>query len=111
MKDSFLPLEKFKTFGELLKYLRKRAQLTQQELSIAVGYSEAQISRLENNRYPPERSRLAALFIPALHLEDEPEIAARLVELAEKAHSEKSPTLALPDWTVRLTPPKSNLPA
>ena len=30
----------FDTFGELLRFLRKRAQLTQRELAIAVGYSE-----------------------------------------------------------------------
>ena len=35
------------TFGNLLRFLRKRAQLTQRELAIAVGYSEAHISRLE----------------------------------------------------------------
>jgi tetratricopeptide (TPR) repeat protein len=31
----------YATFGDLLKYLRRRARLTQRELSIAVGYSEA----------------------------------------------------------------------
>ena len=39
--------DSFATFGDLLKYLRHRAHLTQLEFSIAVGYSEAQISRLE----------------------------------------------------------------
>ena len=28
------------TFGEMLKFLRKRAHLTQRELGFAVGYSE-----------------------------------------------------------------------
>ena len=41
-----IALEQFQTFGDLLCYLRHRAGLTQRELSIAVGYSEAQISRL-----------------------------------------------------------------
>jgi hypothetical protein len=36
--------EKFSTFGELLKYLRKREELTQRELAIQVGYSDTQIS-------------------------------------------------------------------
>ena len=52
--DSVIPLESFQTFGDLLKYLRRRARLTQRKLSIAVGYSEAQISRLEQNQLPPD---------------------------------------------------------
>ncbi len=64
----------FSTFGDLLKYLRRRAHLTQLELSIAVGYSEAQISRLEKNLRLPDLTALKALFIPALHLEDEPQL-------------------------------------
>ena len=62
------------TFGEYLKFLRRREQLTQLELSIAVGYSEAQISRLEKNQRLPDLAALKALFIPALHLEQEPEL-------------------------------------
>jgi len=52
--DHTIPLESFQIFGDLLKYLRRRARLTQRELSIAVGYSEAQISRLEQNQRPPD---------------------------------------------------------
>src|SRR5215510_5453770 len=89
--DSAIPLESFKTFGELLKYLRRRARLTQRELSIAVGYSEAQISRLEQNQRPPDLSALTALFTPALYIEDEPLIVTRLIELATQARGEKLP--------------------
>ena len=64
----------FTTFGDLLKYLRRRERLTQLELSIAVGYSEGQISRLEKNLRLPDLSALKALFIPALHLEREPQL-------------------------------------
>jgi hypothetical protein len=32
-------LDSFNTFGELLKYLRERAQLTQREAGTAVGHS------------------------------------------------------------------------
>ena len=53
MGDRSTLLANFHTFGDLLKYLRKRAQLTQRELSIAVGYSESQISRLEANLRMP----------------------------------------------------------
>ena len=73
------------TFGELLKYLRKRAQLTQRELAIAVGYSEAQVSRLEKNQRLPDPTTLTALFIPALGLDEEPDAVARLLELAATA--------------------------
>ena len=89
--NSIIPLQSFQTFGDLLKYLRTRARLTQRELSIAVGYSEAQISRLEQNQRPPDLAALMALFIPALYLEDEPAVVARLMELAAQARGETLP--------------------
>ena len=76
------------TFGELLKYLRCRAQLTQRDLAIATGYSPEHISRLEQNQRLPDLVALAALFVPALDLEDEPESAAQLLELAAAARGE-----------------------
>jgi predicted ATPase/transcriptional regulator with XRE-family HTH domain len=91
MNDSGIPLDSLSTFGDLLKYLRRRARLTQRELSIAVKYSEAQISRLEQNQRVPDLSVLAALFIPALYIEDEPETIARLMELAAQARGEALP--------------------
>src|SRR5437868_11353545 len=75
-------LEQFTTFGDLLKYLRRRAGQTQRELSIAVGYSDAQISRLEQNHRPPDRATVAARFVPALGLDREPAVVGRLMELA-----------------------------
>lgn len=89
--DSAIPLESFQTFGDLLKYSRRRARLTQREVALAVGYSEAQISRLEQNLRPPDLAALTALFIPALYLEEEPEIVARLMELAARARGEDLP--------------------
>ena len=80
------------TFGDLLKYLRRRAQLTQRELAIAVGYSEAHLSRLEKNQRLPDLATLAALFIPALGLEEEPEIISRLLELAAITRGETLPS-------------------
>ncbi len=88
---SALPLESFQTFGDLLKYLRRRARLTQREVAIAVGYSEAQISRLEQNVRPPELASVIALFVPALFIDDEPEIIARLMQLAAQARGEALP--------------------
>jgi WD40 repeat protein/transcriptional regulator with XRE-family HTH domain len=84
-------LEHFTTFGDLLKYLRRRVGLTQRELSIAVGYSHAQISRLELNQRLPDLATITALFIPALDLEEEPQAAARLVELAAAMRREDAP--------------------
>lgn len=72
----------FTTFGVLLRYLRRRARLTQRDLGIAVGYSEGHINRFEKNKRLPDSATVAALFIPALDLRYEPELAARLVELA-----------------------------
>lgn len=89
--DPAILLQSFQTFGDLLKFLRARARLTQRELSIAVGYSEAQISRLEQNLRPPDLAALLALFIPALYLEEEPKTVARLMELAAQARGEKLP--------------------
>lgn len=73
----------FDTFGELLKFLRRRAQITQKALSIAVGYSEAQISRLEQNQRLPDLATVAALFVPALDVDSQ--TAARLLDLAAQA--------------------------
>jgi predicted ATPase/transcriptional regulator with XRE-family HTH domain len=81
----------FTTFGDLLRYLRTRARLTQRELSIAVGYSEAQLSRLEHNHRPPDLAMIAALFVPALDLRDYPEAVARLLELAAQSRGEALP--------------------
>jgi WD40 repeat protein len=86
-----LALERFSSFGDLLKFLRRRAGLTQRELSIAVGYSHAQISRLELNQRPPDLATVAARFIPALDLEGEPAMAARLVELASALPPDEAP--------------------
>jgi len=76
--DASIPaqmLDRFATFGELLRYLRRRAGLTQTELSIAVGYSDAQISRLEQNVRLPNIPNIEARFLPALGLKHEPAAA------------------------------------
>ncbi|MGE5373614.1 MAG: helix-turn-helix domain-containing protein [Bacteroidota bacterium] len=96
--------EKFSTFGDLLKYLRKREELTQRELAIQVGYSDTQISRLEKNQRVPDAETLMALFVPALHVDREPEWVERLLELARLARLGE-----LPEAGKMLTP--NNLPA
>jgi WD40 repeat protein/transcriptional regulator with XRE-family HTH domain/energy-coupling factor transporter ATP-binding protein EcfA2 len=92
MPAQVLSPESFKTFGDLLKYLRRRERLTQMELSISVGYSEGQISRLEQNQRLPDISAVRALFIPALHLQNEHELSTRLLHLAQTARLEDAPT-------------------
>ena len=96
MPNRPLSPESFETFGDLLKFLRRREQLTQLELSIGVGYSEGQISRLEQNQRLPDITALKALFIPALHLENEPELAARFLYLAKSARLEDAPSPGIP---------------
>lgn len=82
--------DQFSSFGELLKYLRRREGLTQRELAIAVGYSDTQISRIEKDSRIPDSATLKALFVPALHLEREPEWVERMLELASSVRHEES---------------------
>jgi len=86
-----IALDRFTTFGDLLRYLRRRTGCTQREFSIAVGYSDTQISRLEQNERMPDLATVTARFLPALHLEDQPEIATRLLELAASVRREDAP--------------------
>ena len=65
------------TFGDALKYLRQRAHLTQDELGRSVGSSREQIARLENGSRLPDLSVVAALFIPALDIQHQPELIQR----------------------------------
>jgi len=88
-------LEKFTTFGDLLRFLRRRAGITQMELAIAAGYSDAQISRLEQNLRLPDIPTIEARFIPALGLEDDPKAVARLLDLAANVRREDAPGLGL----------------
>src|SRR5687768_10027673 len=85
----------FHTFGDLLKYLRRRAHLPPPELSNHVGYSESQISRLEQHQRLPDLTAPKALFLPALHLEDDSLMTARLLELAQSARQEDAPTAGI----------------
>jgi WD40 repeat protein/transcriptional regulator with XRE-family HTH domain len=88
-------LEKFTTFGDLLRFLRRRVGLTQMELADAVGYSDTQISRLEQNLRLPDISAIEVHFISALGLEDEPKVAARLLDLASNVRREDAPARGL----------------
>lgn len=98
--------EHFSSLGELLKYLRRRAELTQGELAMQVGYSDTQISRIEQNQRTPDSATLLALFVPALHLERAPEWVSRLLELAKQARLGVAPD----PKTAGASKPKHNLP-
>jgi predicted ATPase/DNA-binding XRE family transcriptional regulator len=80
--------QSFTRFGSLLRYLRQHVGLTQDEFGLAVGYSRAHITRLENGQRTPDPAIVQARFIKALHLRDEPAWAARLVELASAAREQ-----------------------
>ena len=88
-------LEKFTTFGDLLRFLRRRAGITQIELSIAVGYSHPQISRLEQNLRQPDIPTIEARFLSPLLLDDQPQAVARLLELAARVRGEDAPAPGL----------------
>src|SRR5512138_467713 len=88
-------LEKFVTFGDLLRFLRRRTGLTQMELAIAVGYSNAQISRLEQNERLPDIPTIEARFVSALGIEEEPKAVARLLDLAANVRREDAPATGL----------------
>ncbi len=88
-------LEKFTTFGDLLRFLRRRMGITQLELATAVGYSDTQISRLEQNLRLPDISTIEARFVSVLGLEHEPRVVARLLDLAANVRREDAPALGL----------------
>lgn len=72
-------------FGDYLRLLRRRARMTQTELSIAVGYSPGQISMLENGQRHPDPTTVAALFLVALGIEKDSQASQQLISLAKAA--------------------------
>lgn len=70
------------TFGAALRFLRKRARLTQEELGRSVGYSREQIARLENGSRLPDPAVIAALFVPILIEERERALVEQFLALA-----------------------------
>jgi WD40 repeat protein len=88
-------LDRFSTFGDLLRFLRRRAGITQMELAAAVGYSDGQISRLEQNLRLPDATTVEARFVSALDLERDSAAIARLIDLARNMRREDAPALGL----------------
>jgi predicted ATPase/DNA-binding XRE family transcriptional regulator len=80
------------TFGDLLRRLRKRAGMTQDDLAAATGYSRSLIGALERNDRLADVEVVVQTYLPALGLQDEPLLAAQLVELAALARGERPPS-------------------
>jgi predicted ATPase/transcriptional regulator with XRE-family HTH domain len=99
------------TFGEFLRFLRRRMQMTQQELGTALGYSTAMVARLESGERLPDLALVKTTYVEALSLEHEPELATRLIELAALARN-GSPEQPNADGTPRSStgPLRTNLP-
>ncbi len=68
------------TFGEMLRFLRHRMQMTQQQLGAALGYSAAMVARLESDERLPDLALVKTAYVEALGLEREPELAAAWAE-------------------------------
>src|SRR5215510_7449070 len=83
--------DNFNNFGELLRYLRERAELSQRELALQVGYHYSYMSRIEKNERMPDSATLMARFVPALGLEDEPHWTERLLKLAASEEKTMAP--------------------
>ena len=89
-KSNITP-ESFDNFGDLLRYLRHRAGITQRELAIQVDYHYSYLSRIERNERFPEANMILARFVPALGIAEEPAWVARLVALAAHGRGEAPP--------------------
>ena len=102
--------QSFTSFGELLRYLRERVELSQKELAAQVGYHYSYMSRIEKNQRTPDPKTLLARFIPALALDDEPQWTARLLELAGGSNMSLSSTVSTPDAKPAPFSPTTALP-
>lgn len=81
-EPSVITPDTFATLGDLLRYLRERAHLSQRDLAARVNYHYSTISRIEKNSHLPDVPTLMGRFVPALDLDDKPGWIARLRELA-----------------------------
>ena len=80
-------------FGAALRFLRKRARLTQEELGRAVGYSREQIARLENGSRLPDLAVIAALFVPMLLGDRERALVEQFLALAGQTRRDMQVTI------------------
>lgn len=80
----------FKTFGELLRYARKRTHLTQSELGVLIGYHHSYISYLEKNLRLPDKAVFLGRIVPALGLQNENELIDEMLKLLELESKKQS---------------------
>jgi transcriptional regulator with XRE-family HTH domain len=111
------PFPQTTEFGDLLRQIRRRASMTQTDLAAAVAYSVSFISSLEMGDRLPDVAAVAQRFVPALALQDEPALAARLVAAAASARGASPPRAITYTQTTTLTieevdgPESAQLPA
>lgn len=98
-------------FSDLLRQLRRRAGMTQSDLAAAVGYSVAMISSLEQGARLPDVTVIAERFVPALALQDDPALAARLVAAAAGARGQRQPVTATVTRTITVAVEEVDAPA
>lgn len=86
------------TFGEMLRFLRKRIHLSQEQLARALGYSRTLITHLENGQRMPDLALVKTSFVEALGLSRDPDLAKKLITLAQQTarHTAESPNDASP---------------
>ncbi len=76
--------------------------MAQADLAAAVGYSVSFISNLEKEARQPDVEMVAQRFVPALALQDEPRLAARLIELAALARGLRPPVSVIVSRDTRM---------
>lgn len=91
------------TFGEVLRYLRKRAGLTQGALAAAVDCSVSYISALETGERRPDATLVRTRIAPALASAGDAQLVERLLELAApQAANASTPSAAQASTTDQL---------
>jgi predicted ATPase len=92
----------FATFHENLRYFRKRLQMTQDDLGLAVGYTREHIARLESGQRKISALTFSALFVPALDLEHQPAVVTQLLALLPHKPTSHSPAEYIPSTQQRI---------
>ncbi len=85
------------TFGGLVKQLRVKRQLTQQNLAMTLGYSIETIRKVEQDRYTPSQELVDQMI---KYLATTPEEQSALHDAAERAR---------PDWIEKIASPESSV--
>ncbi|HUN23893.1 MAG TPA: helix-turn-helix domain-containing protein, partial [Anaerolineales bacterium] len=92
----------FATFHENLRYFRKRLQMTQDDLGLAVGYTREHIARLESGQRKISALTFSALFVPALDLAHQPAVVAQLLTLLPHKPTRHTPAEYIPSTQQRI---------